>query len=628
MGTRSGYAGIGAALLGAAVAGALAGCSTDSAGISNINRGSGGVMPAGGSGGAAGAGGSRGDAGAIGSAGAGGAIAMAGMGGGYAPPAGVWWIVDGGDAASGRASGGGAIRVVAQGAVTLGAAPAPPPPLPALPADALIVDSAGLGADVTAVGAIRIDGHVVAGGAGATRQITSSAGDIFVSGDLRGGDDGGVARALRLEAPNGAVYVTGTIDTAGTAAGQGGGAIVLVARRVVVTGALSANGKDGPMGGGAGAVTVTATDLVFLGGPVQARGGAGTIAGGSGGQLVVNTAGAVQAAHLVDARGGAGIGGGAIAGPSGGIRIGEQTAPLLVNVCVPVFARGGLGGVVGGKGGTVTLEPQAGNLVIAGSVDLGGGTGTAQPGEGGTLLGVAGAGLGDRAGGGGDILLVGRIAANGGGITPGGSGNGAVAGVVTIESLSPPGALTVDRAAAVTLNGGASGGAGIAGGGGRLSFTTGGGDLTMAGKLSLRGGDARDAGGSGGLGGAVDLSSDANGGGLGGNLLIDTTGVIDASGGAGTIGGSARSNGGEGVASFSDGMEQIAVLINCDRQHGTTDSWLENRGLIVARGGAANGNGGDIVYHGISPDRNTSPPAGNIDSAGNGMGKPGDFSGQ
>ena len=74
---------------------------------------------------------------------------------------------------------------------------------------------------------------------------------------------------------------------------------------------------------------------------------------------------------------------------------------------------------------------------------------------------------------------------------------------------------------------------------------------------------------------------------------------------------------------FPDEMEQIAVLINCDGKHGTTENWLVNQGLIVARGGAANGNGGDIVYHGISPERDTNPPSGNIDNAGERQRPPG-----
>jgi hypothetical protein len=116
--------------------------------------------------------------------------------------------------------------------------------------------------------------------------------------------------------------------------------------------------------------------------------------------------------------------------------------------------------------------------------------------------------------------------------------------------------------------------------------------------------------------------------GRGGNLLIDTTGAIDASGGAGAIGGSARNDGGDGVAPLPDGMEQIAVMIDCDGAQGAKENWLDNRGVIVARGGAANGSGGDIVYRGTSPDRNPSPPAGNIDNGGSGSGKPGSFAGE
>jgi hypothetical protein len=299
--------------------------------------------------------------------------------------------------------------------------------------------------------------------------------------------------------------------------------------------------------------------------------------------------------------------------------------PSLVNVSVPLSARGGMGGVVGGVGGAVTLEPQVGKLVIAGSVDLGGGAAAAQPGAGGTFLGLAGAGVGDDVVNGGDIQLVGQIAANGGGITAGGSGNGGVAGTITMQPLSLWGALVVYPSGVVTLDGGGSGGTGVAGGGGHLFFMTSDGDLTMSGKLSLRGGDARDPGGTGGLGGAVDIFSDQNYDGIGGHLLIGATGVIDASGGAGTIGGSARNDGGGGVASFPDEMELIAVLINCDGKHGTTENWLVNQGLIVARGGAANGNGGDIVYHGRSPEGETNPPSGNIDNAANGSGRPGDF---
>ena len=628
---KGGVGGIRVVVCGAVVAGLMGGCGADHSGVSRISQGgSGGATPAG-AGGMAGVGGDLGTGTAgtggdgPGTAGTGGATGTAGAGGGYVPPVGVVWTVDGGDAASGRASGGGTIHVVARGAVTLGASPTPPPPVSTPPADAIALDDAALSADVTVASSIRLDGALTAGGGDAVRQITSTGGDIFVSGTLRGGEVGGASRGLSLNAPQGTVYVTGTIDTAGRSAGQTGGSIVITGQRVVLLGSVSSNGADGDVGGWGGPIAIAAADLVFVGGPVSLRGGVGTTTAGSGGPITIDASGAVQAVALVDARGGAGSGNTATAGVGGAIKIGELAAPSLVNLSVPLSARGGMGGVAGGKGGVVTLEPQAGNLVIAGSVDLGGGAASAQPGDGGTFLGLAGAGVGDDPVNGGDIQLVGKIAANGGGITAGGAGNGGVAGTVTIEPVSLLGALVVNATGAVLLDGGASGGAGIAGGGGHLYFTTSDGDLTMGGTLSLRGGDARDPGGTGGLGGAVDIFSDHNYDGIGGHLLIAKTGLIDASGGAGTIGGSGRNNGRDGVAGFPDEMELIAVLINCDGKHGTTENWLDNQGLIVARGGAANGNGGDIIYHGISPDRDSSPPSGNIDNAGNGSGLPGDF---
>ena len=53
---------------------------------------------------------------------------------------------------------------------------------------------------------------------------------------------------------------------------------------------------------------------------------------------------------------------------------------------------------MGGSGGGITLEPQMGNLVIAGSVDFGGGDAAVQPGNGGHVRRPVGAGVGDRAG--------------------------------------------------------------------------------------------------------------------------------------------------------------------------------------------------------------------------------------
>jgi len=247
------------------------------------------------------------------------------------------------------------------------------------------------------------------------------------------------------------------------------------------------------------------------------------------------------------------------------------------------------------------------------------------------MTGTAGEGVGSSQTDGGDIQLGSKITGDGGAVSSGGSGNGSVAGTLKLKAASYLGALTMSADGAVSLTGGASGGAGTAGGGGHLFFYTSNGDLTVSGQLTLKGGDAPDSGGAGGLGGAVDIFSDDNHDGHGGNLLLDTTCVIDASGGAGnsgSIGGDARHDDTDSVASFPDNQEQIAVLINCDGKHGNTVNWLLNSGMIIARGGAPNGNGGDVAYHGIAPDGNVSPPSGNVDTSGSGSGKAGDFRGE
>ena len=153
--------------------------------------------------------------------------------------------------------------------------------------------------------------------------------------------------------------------------------------------------------------------------------------------------------------------------------------------------------------------------------------------------------------------------------------------------------------------------------------------MTIAGKLSGKGGPADEDAGTGGLGGQFNIFSDDNHDGSGGHLLLDTTGVVDASGGPGAVGGSARNDGEKGVvAAFPRDRELIAVLFNCDGIHGNSHNWLQNLGMIIARGGAHNGDGGDIAYHGITPDGNPKPPSGNIDTAADGTGVPGDFRGE
>ena len=151
--------------------------------------------------------------------------------------------------------------------------------------------------------------------------------------------------------------------------------------------------------------------------------------------------------------------------------------------------------------------------------------------------------------------------------------------------------------------------AAVAGGGGHLYFFTLDASISMAGKLYLRGGAAPDDGGTGGLGGAVDIFCDKQANGYGGNLTIEPAGFIDASGGPGTIGGSGRNDGGWGIALFPEEQEQLSVLLNSDGIHGSPkDGVLLNLGTIITKGGAGDGWGGDVMFHGRGMDTDRSAP--------------------
>jgi len=120
-----------------------------------------------------------------------------------------------------------------------------------------------------------------------------------------------------------------------------------------------------------------------------------------------------------------------------------------------------------------------------------------------------------------------------------------------------------------------------------------------------------------------------------GTLIIESDGVIDASGGSGSTGGSARNDGKAGsVALFpvqqndEFDIESIAVLINSDGVHGSDRGWIDNRGQIIARGGKVNGKGGDVVFHGKRQDGNETPLPGNVVNTGDASGAPGDFAGE
>ena len=540
------------------------------------------------------------------------------------------------------------MHLVAQGDVSFDPTQAPAKTtIPTAPSGATPVAASALGADVSITGDAVVSADVTTSGSDAVRKISAS-GDLYVTAKLQAGDVGAGRQGMDLEA-GGTIYVSGAVDTSGASgSGEAGGTLRLAAKQVIVTGTLSSAGGDGTeSGGAAGALTVQTTGNVLLAGTTLFRGGAASGSGGGGAQggaaapLTIDATGSVALGGTIDGRGGvastSATGGTIAGGAAGAVHVGETAPPTTISIFVPVVVSGGPGGASAGAGGTITPEPDTGNVNVAGAMelDLSGGNSLTAPGKGGLLNGGA-----RKDPGSGGVHISGEIVASGGSIMKGGSGNGADGGRVDMELTPTDGAVAIDQSAKITVEGGNAGGTGTAGGGGHVWFFTKDGDETIAGTISVRGGSAPDAGGIGGGGGMIYFLSDNNHNAVDvckGNLDVTPTGLLDASGGNGSTGGSGRSNGAGGVAPFPDMQEEFAIFLNCDAQHGNTCNWMKNEGKLIARGGVHNGNGGDVVYHGIppgvlgtgGPNSGDYPvPPGNVDTAGDGSGMSGDFDGQ
>jgi hypothetical protein len=555
--------------------------------------------------------------------------------------------VQGGSAVSagGQGQNGGTIHFVAKVGLSIDPTlAAPATTTPAVPAGATPLTTAELLADATIAGAVVIDGMVSSGGTDPVRQIVAG-GDVFVRGTLRTADLGGSRQGLTLRA-GGTVYVDGAIDLSGSpGTGQAGGALTIVAKQLVVAGTLTtAGGSGATTGGPGGGLTLQIGGDLVLAGAVVARGGfaqstGADAIGGNAGILTIDSDGSVTFAGTVDGRGGAAVaaaaGGHVAGGAAGAIKVGESAPPPAIAVLVPVLLTGGDGAAGAGAGGTANLEPHAGDLLLAGLLDVSGGSSASKPGPGGAINGHPGPDTTDgiiTAG----VVVTGQVLCNGGSVTPGGSGNGADGGVIKLVVLSSAGNMTIAPAGKIKTDGGRSGGTGQAGGGGLMYLFTRDGNASIAGLLEARGGDAPDPGGVGGTGGFVYVFTDDNHGGTqGGVLIIETTGLIDVSGGDGTTGGSARSDGKpQSVATWpvvqtdEYDVQNVAALINSDGKHGPATGWIDNQGHIVARGGHSNGAGGDVQYHGKTQSGNETPIEGNVDMSGDGTGAAGDWAGE
>jgi hypothetical protein len=146
--------------------------------------------------------------------------------------------------------------------------------------------------------------------------------------------------------------------------------------------------------------------------------------------------------------------------------------------------------------------------------------------------------------------------------------------------------------------------------------------VSVSGKIQARGGAAGSSG-TGGRGGLFWVVSDDNANSMGGDITLESGSIFDLSGGAGLFGGHARH---DTTTTASTDPERCCVIL--DSESGLTRNMggiIRNNGLIVARGGANNGWGGDVTFHGRGHDTNRDPVAGNQDLAGHGSGLPGNY---
>jgi hypothetical protein len=192
--------------------------------------------------------------------------------------------------------------------------------------------------------------------------------------------------------------------------------------------------------------------------------------------------------------------------------------------------------------------------------------------------------------------------------------------------------VTLDIGSSILLDGGSSTGTNVAGGGGTVTLSTLNQAISISGSILARGGSAQGTG-TGGQGGQVTANSDSNADGIGGAITLQTSALIDVSGGAGTTGGSARNNGGITPTSataavvFDADMGLAATSANPEPPTATIGI-VQNLGTITAAGAGTNGHGGDIIFDGFNSSSTGIPISGTVTQTGSGTGATGTFLGQ
>jgi hypothetical protein len=283
-----------------------------------------------------------------------------------------------------------------------------------------------------------------------------------------------------------------------------------------------------------------------------------------------------------------------------------------------------------GIAGAVNLNAEAGNIFIAGSMTLNGGTGSGAtpasgPSQGGLVLARSGSGNGS-------ITFRGSIVANGGSAANDADDtNGAPGGRVDFHCDNPVGSITLDAGSSIQLDGGNAGGPtndpkGGAGGfvllrttGGTAALSAGGGHIHLRGEIAARGGLG------GGMGGIVNALSDSDLDGRGGDITLYEGATLDLSGGEGFVGGEGLNDG------FPGATFPIAVLFDADGANSNNpmeNGVVRNLGLIVSHGAPSNGDGGDVRFDGLDDGLNIGPAPGSLDLQAAGSGQNGGFRGE
>jgi hypothetical protein len=513
-------------------------------------------------------------------------------------------------------------------------------------------------------------------GTGQTSQLLVGGSMNMSGGNATGsgaaGGSGGTFQSYVASASNGAVHIQGTnfalnggsATGTGAVSGGSGGYLDLQGNAgVFFNGTYSGNGGDAvssdgdALGGNAGgfyendlAIAESGPCAVF--GSINVSGGAAS--GGPAALILGGDAGFIDVNNGSDANLGAGTCSllGADSSGSGGE---GGTADFFVDVgvagdiyfdgVIDVSDGSGAESVQGGNAGSVSFTTSLGDIQISGSLLLDGGHGSsssnifAGPSTGGNVFVVAGDGT---VAGGGSITFRGSIQANGGSDGDGADDNdGARGGVVQFICSNPAGSIYLDPGSSIQLDGGNAGGttsAPFGGDGGTVQLATSGGstsdgtvggNISMRGSILARGGSGLGIAGSfGGLGGSVGAESDSPavgvGGadGRGGDITLHAGATIDVSGGFGGSGGDALNDLASGVT------VPVAVIFDADGLNSDDpgeNGIVQNLGTIIGRGAVFDGNGGDVLFDGLTAALAVGPSPGALDLSGSGAGFLGDF---